>query len=753
MDARAKTVKEILSSGSDQYLVPFFQRHYKWRQQQWGRLWDDILHLMDRDARERHFLGSLVCTPLEHAPGSSVTKYQMIDGQQRVTTLAILLTALRNRAKANEMEQLGEQLTESFLIHRWNSGLDRYRVLPRTGDREALCQLIDDKLEEKYHRSAIASAYRYFERTIEEYLNESESAEQQLKKLLIAATDRLSLVVITIDDENPYEIFWSLNGKGLPLEQSDLIRNYIFMQVPPEEQDSFNREHWHELEELLGETGKRKAARGATRFYRNYVLRKGDYSRKDETFADFKRQHKDADRSPVEATRELKQFARYYVQLQHPNEVEDAELSRLLFQILKLNMSTAFPLLMRLMAMHDADQLSRDDLLACITYLASFVLRRSICSESTRPYSLWFVDAIEALGDNPRENLKKFLLDKQWPDDAAFISKLADFEIYRRERKKAELILEELERRPQNKELVELTKLTIEHVMPQNLGMGSNGKTWRAVLGDDWQGSHKKLVHTLGNLTLTGYNSELSNASFEKKKAEYFKSHVQLNAYFADRAEWTPACIRERSELLGKEAAQLWPRPDGKPYVPTKQVVEEHKKLCLDYWNEFAVHVKQSDSGFEISAYRQRPWMSFRAERPGFWYVAEFVDDDDSLYVGVVKRGKEKKEYIEALWNDLPDEECEAMDTKLSATVDFQEYPDYSEIHVWKEFQIWDRADWQRQHEWLILALQEFSKWLAPYIDEVDPSYYEDNEEGEGVDDEVTSLAADEDELAEELEA
>ncbi len=284
MEARAKTIGDILYS-RDQYIVPFFQREYSWKKENWTRLWSDVLDLVKDGGKSRHFIGPLVCTPFEPFPGES--KFQLIDGQQRMTTLSVLLAALRDVARERGEENVEAEINEDFLVHKRGKGWDRLKILPRAGDREVLRGIIEGDVTKEMKRQRLYRAYRYFRRMLERHVEGLEQARPELRRFLAALTRQLSLVVITIDGENPYEIFESLNSTGLPLEESDLIRNYLFMQVPLSEQDFFNNQTWQPFEDLF-EASDTHGALNATDFFRNYIMREGAYSKRGSTFADFK---------------------------------------------------------------------------------------------------------------------------------------------------------------------------------------------------------------------------------------------------------------------------------------------------------------------------------------------------------------------------------------------------------------------------------------------------------------------------------
>ena len=434
-------------------------------------------------------------------------------------------------------------------------------------------------------------AWRYFHRSVEE-LAEND-AEVVLPRLFAAIADQLCLVVITIDRENPYEIFESLNSTGLPLEESDLIRNYLFMRVNLDEQEDFNAACWRPFETMFDEKDEHPAI-SATDFYRDYLMRTGTYVKKNATFVDFKATNKQSGLTPEKQVADLKRHAKYELILRRPGTCKDEDLGKALSDIVMLEIKTAYPLLMHLMSRHDNDEIADEALLGCLADLASFVLRRSVCGESTRQYARWFPEAIKAIRTEPREDLRRHWLERGWPDDETFIARLEDFALYRRESKKCWMILESLEAFYGHKEKVERDPLTIEHVLPRKIDNGKAGQTWQVALGENWHDLHQTWIHTLGNLTLTAYNPELSNRPYDEKQAKLKESNLVLNDYFGDIGTWDVEAIRTRGRALAADVAKLWPRPSGGTYVPPQQVKksslagEELRELRHDYWCAFA---------------------------------------------------------------------------------------------------------------------------------------------------------------------
>jgi uncharacterized protein with ParB-like and HNH nuclease domain len=708
MDARAKSVREILHSG-DQFLVPFFQRHYSWRRKHWERLRADLWTLMeDANPSNQHFLGPLVCTPAGHVPGE-VPAYQLIDGQQRLTTLTLLLSALRDEAREQGLDDLAEEVMEDYLIHKRKPALQRYKVVPRIGDRDVLIAVVEGKLEKPQHKEAVAHAWQFYKQKISDLAINDPA--MSLNKLFLAVTERLSLVVITIDDENPYEIFESLNSTGLPLEESDLIRNFLFMQVPIGEQEAFNATHWAAFEKAFEEVGEYPAI-PQTPFYRTYLMRHGVYSKSKFTFVDFKEQNKSRELSPVEQVNELKRFASYELQFRRPRTCENEKVRRALSEIAMLEITTAHPLLVNLADRLESGQIDESTYLACLQDLASFVLRRSICGESTRSYGRWFCEAAAVIKDKPRDDLRNYWLRRGWPDDATFFARLVEFPIYRREPKKCRHVLERLEESYGHKEKVDVSTLSIEHVMPQMIEKGKFAKTWQEVLGDEWRAIHERYLHTLGNLTLSGYNPNLSNRTFAEKKLELAKSNLVLNRCFDNVQVWGVAAIEERGNRLAQEIGQLWPRPAGGEYTPPTD--DEPKKLTkverrqrnLDYWSAFLALAKGNNGLPELPKASRRELLGFPTGTSRFRYLA--IASGKKRYVGIslVCRGKKAKENFESLRN-----ERELFESKIGHALLWQEAATASTSRITLRLpnvRPWDTNDWPKQHKWLMDTLAAY---------------------------------------------
>lgn len=720
MDARAKTVKEILHSG-DQYLVPFFQRHYSWRRKNWDRLWADIIALVeDDDAKSQHFLGPLVCTPTEHVPGE-VTPYQLIDGQQRLTTLSVFLAALAEAARRLGLSELADEIVEDFLVHKRRKGLQRFKLIPRTGDREVLQAVISGQVDKAFRRDGIVQAWTLFRKRIEAQVANGGASERAIRGLLTTVTDRLSLVVITITGENPYEIFESLNSTGLPLEQSDLIRNFLFMQIPLADQDEFNQEHWQAFE-LMFEADGTFPPLPQTPFYRNYVMLTGSYSKRHEIFVDFKALAKAGQKSTAALVADLKKFAAFEQFLRRPNTCPLGDVRQPLAAIEALDISTAHPLVMVLFGLHADGRLTPADLLGCLTDLQSFVLRRSLCGETTRPYGRWFVAAIKEIKAAPRAELQQFWLSKGWPDDSSLRKSLESFPIYRREKVKARLLLETIEVAKGHKEQASLAKATIEHVLPQTINEDAAGRSWQQMLGANWSITHQQLLHTLGNLTLSAYNGNLSKHPFERKKEILAESKIGLNDYFADQSTWNAEAITARTARLCEAVVKIWPRPAGGPQyiapsVTDSQAAELSKKeLCQRYWTVAAEAWAGKHGSMKMAKVRGWDWLGFSVRKKNFNYYTWLNRKQKWIAVGFSTTGKSCKDEFRRLRQKSAEIEA-ALGASLLWAEDAGE--------TWTNVSLFKRdadpskeSEWNEQHEWLLKHLLLLEASVRPHHQE-----------------------------------
>lgn len=555
MKATERTLKQLLHSG-DQYVIPIFQRYYSWTIDNWQKLWDDLAGLLDaNESAKRHFLGAIVCVPEHHEPGK-VAAYQVIDGQQRLSTLAILLCAIRDSVH----EQRAAEIQDTYLIHRYKRDREKYKLFPRLRDRSAYLALVD---KTGLLPGGITQAYNFFLSVIAGLADDAGNPGSA-EALLTAVVDRLDFVAITLDHENPYKIFKSLNSTGVDLGQEDLIRNEVFCALPIDEQDSFDDHHWRPLERHFETCG---ALDGNlfVGFFRHALMRHGTYVGENDTYDAFQKAHATGSLASKQVVVEYEKLARLYeiIEGRSRHTSEDVQLG--VNMVRELNATTSYPLVLRLLELNGEGTLTDAGLARLLTAIASFVLRRFVCDQGSRTYARWFCAACRELGSDAEAGLKAFLLDKGWPRNSQFEPAFVKVPLY--ESKYREAVLKRLELASQAaSEPVVLSGCWIEHVMPQTLSDNDDGEAWRSALGENWRDLHGIWMHTPGNLTLVGadYNIEMSNRRFQVKHPVLAGSKVYLNSYFAKLPEvhWSQVDIEERGEQLAKLAASIWIAPE-----------------------------------------------------------------------------------------------------------------------------------------------------------------------------------------------
>lgn len=561
MDAKPSSINQILYL-PEMYIIPVFQRYYEWEESQWKQLWIDIQSIFEnRSDGLNHFIGPFVF--ISHASPSS-TSHLIIDGQQRLITISLIFAALRDLAKENGFDSLSE-LLNNYLFFKDADGILHMRLVTRVLDRETFRNILDRDFSRIDQTSRVYKSYKYFKSKIKEFSDnlgvEDSSAYKDLTETI---TRQLQLVEITLNPtDNPSNIYQSLNFSGKKLSDADLIRNYVFMKLPIDEQERFESSVWRKFEDMFSLNNQLNTKAIEDFYYRFLVLKKGYFAFNTlySEFTKFVDGFLSDDPSRFEELEKLvillNEFSEYYfyiVDLKEP----DGDVCKALGRISKLSVDTATPFLLSLFYRYynnaANEKIDRAELLIYLQSLESFVIRRSILRLRTRGYGLDFADAIKK--SSTIDDLRRFFVGKGWPTDQEIRDNLHTFPIYIHEKKKANVILGEIEQALGHKEEVVLDDLTIEHLLPQALT-----DEWRTMLGDNPDIVHEKYVHTIGNLTLTGYNDELGNLPFPEKKAILKESKLSINKYFDRIDVWDEAHILNRADTITKHICRLWPRP------------------------------------------------------------------------------------------------------------------------------------------------------------------------------------------------
>ena len=586
MDAIKGTIFSILT-GMKQFVVPVYQRMYSWEQEQCTRLWNDIV-AMQKSGKTGHFVGSIVNISEITMP-TGVQKYLVIDGQQRMTTLMLMLVALRDFAVENKDKTTvnAEMIDNTLLKNAYETGDNRYRLLLTETDKDILISLIERKPLMENEKSRVYLNYLYFKKCIEK--------AEISPDLVYESLGKLQIVNITLDraSDDAQAIFESLNSTGKELSESDLIRNYILMGLDSETQTSIYERFWHPMEQLF-EYEKNETV--MDKFFRDYLTMKNAViPNLNRIYDEFKDWNKEENfQSASELCENLYKYAKYYTDMYYKRS-DNEKYKKLYTEISDLRMEVSYPFLLKVHNDFEEKIITEDEFIEIIEMCISYVLRRYICNLATNSLNKTFATLKnEVKIDDYLNSIKAFFVlrddYKRFPNDEAFRNDFVMREIY--ELRNRNYIISQLENND-NKSPVNVENLTIEHIMPQNKNLNDD---WKSMLGPNWKEIQKLYLHTIGNLTLTGYNSEMSDRSFIEKltmTGGFKETAVRLNSYVVNQTEWTEEKIKERAQLLADKAISIWKYPSltEKQLAPYKPEEKSDQRYSIDSY-EVNLHTK-----------------------------------------------------------------------------------------------------------------------------------------------------------------
>lgn len=537
----------IFLEGTKQFKVPLFQRTYSWKRRNIQKLWEDLQDTKNGD-ESAHFFGSFVTMPIP-SPAAGVSKYTIIDGQQRLVTIFILLAALRNRIMEIQPEyEKRHEINELYLINKFHPE-DKYKVVPTQADRDIFFTILDGVNPSVDNNHLIIETYKFFIDRLSAI-----NAVNELVTLKNTILSKFSVVDILLENvDDPYLIFESLNATGIPLTQADLVRNYLFMRLNPNIQQNVYDDIWFPMQQKL--------QGNLENFVRHYLSMDGKIPNFNKIYATFKEAADKKAKSQEDVTNLMKgllQFSDYYYNFLTPENEKEQNLSIYFEKLNKLEVTTSYPLLLRLYEKYTNEKISVDDFSECLHAIETFVVRRAVCGIPTNVLNKYFPTIYNSLDQmNIAHSLKDKLRSetgaRRMPDDDEFKQRLKERRLYRD--KILRYLLKEIEKYD-NKEVVNFEGLQIEHIMPQKLS-----DEWKRELGDNWELIHKKYLDTLGNLTLTGYNQEYYTKSFKEKRdmeKGFADSGLQLNRDLANLDRWSENEIKDRAETLAEKALKIW---------------------------------------------------------------------------------------------------------------------------------------------------------------------------------------------------
>ncbi|MGM9532603.1 GmrSD restriction endonuclease domain-containing protein, partial [Intestinibacter sp.] len=519
------------------------------------KLWTDIVN-MQKNNKIGHFVGSIVNIS-EQAMPTGVQKFMIIDGQQRMTTLTLMLIALRDygydHPEDNTINPGG--INGMCIQNDYGMGEEKYKMLLSKKDKDILIKLVDRAPIDESVKSKLIDNYNFFVKKI----NEKELTPAQI----FEGVGKLQIVNITLDrsQDDPQLIFESLNSTGMDLSKSDLIRNYMLMGLSPDEQDGIYKNYWYPMEDLFD------YSRGTwlmDRFFKHYLTFKhGKIPVESKVYDDFKNYYQNKTYESVLALSEdLYRCAKYYTNIYYANS-GDKQLDYVFKDIKALNMDVASPFLIKVYCDYENKVIEKDGFIEILRLCETYVFRRSITGIPTNSLNKTFNLAVRSIiKDNYINSVKAFfiMLDsyKEFPSDEDFVDKLKFKDIYNMRTRN--YILSKFENFD-NKSPITIENYTVEHIMPQNKNLS---EAWKNALGENYDEIQKKYLHTIGNLTLTAYNSEMSDRSFEDKlnmHGGFRESALRLNSYVVKQITWNKDTIEQRADELCELAKSIWKYP------------------------------------------------------------------------------------------------------------------------------------------------------------------------------------------------
>ena len=632
--------KVFLGGGDVQYVLPIFQREYAWEREEWETLLHDVVDTLKASRRspQEHFMGSLVVIE-EDSKKSLFPAYTLVDGQQRLTTISLLLCALRD--SFDESDSSRNKL-QRYLFNVDEEGDLRFKVLPtpKYDDRKAYIAIVTGKPADGL-RSRISEAYAYFQSQIREILHKPGIQAQDLFECVLSS---LYIVFIELDrTDKPYKIFESLNAKGKSLTEADLVRNYIAMRLPPEQQLEVFDRSWSRIEELLSERRTTARIPELTAFLRHYLaLHSGELPNRDTVYRGFRNRVEKVmvadDEDFITEIESLHRFAAYYDKLLRPQRETHPSIKARLERLAVLQATTAYPLLMALYDLYSREFLQAEDFADMLSAIENYLVRRFLAGESTNYLNNMFASlAREANAENVSDAsmLKIKLSERNYPSDRRVSSRIMSQRIYSVQKAPSlAFVLETLNRHlyaGQGGFAVLDGGPTIEHIMPRRLTAA-----WRSQLGHGWEEAHGEFLNTIGNLTIVtqDWNSSLSNSDFENKREKLANHALKLNSeYFnRDHQGWNVSDIQDRAKWLTGLIFEVWPalgdapRSEGLKFSYARSLTVKDRVFAVDSWRGLLIQMVNCLHEMQLLTDLDR------AHREFDWWIASDPGDSAIYY-------------------------------------------------------------------------------------------------------------------------
>ena len=559
MKATESKLLEFLEK-SPQFVIPIYQRTYSWSERECKQLWNDLIRTGKEDSISAHFMGSIVYIEKGLYHVSRQPPLLVIDGQQRLTTVMLILELLARCLEGKKPVQgfTTKDIRDHYTLDPRKEGESKFKLLLTQTDRESLLAQLQNKPLPTNHSIRIKDNFEYFQTRMDMLDGDLTDLCRGLLKMVIVD------ISLDSDQDNPQLIFESMNSTGRELTQADLIRNYVLMGLDLEVQNSLYEEHWRPMELDFGQEA---YSSHFDDFMRHYLTVKsgGDVPKLNAVYEAFKvhAEKPDVKSAGVKAlVADLQTYSTYYCRMALGKE-QSNDLAIAFKDLRELKVDVSFPLLLELYRDYQQERLSLSEFVRAVRLIEAYVFRRAICSIPTNSLRMTFATFGRSLDKNDFVNsMKIHFLNlpsyRRFPNDDEFKKVLLERELYSFSR--LSYMLRRLENHD-SRERVSVDEFTIEHVLPQNENLSEE---WQTALGQDWQRVQQRWVHTLGNLTLTGYNSEYSDRSFADKREMHrgFKdSPLRLNRWLKEQDTWNEITIQSRANQLAELAVRVWQEP------------------------------------------------------------------------------------------------------------------------------------------------------------------------------------------------
>jgi len=586
MDVKRMQLTSTLG-GLDQFVVPIYQRNYSWGDKQNKRLIEDIIKVGSNPERDVHFLGSIVYIKDERPYLVSETQIlRLIDGQQRLTTISILLYAL-----SEIMTEKSQDIQYNYLLYERKKGDARYKLILSSKDKDTYTRIIEGEEDVVSNDSLVDNSYRYFKKILQ---------SKNTKELDIIWTGILKLAVVHISldkGDNPQLIFETLNSTGKGLTETDKIRNYLLMSLEAPNQDIIYRNKWLPIERIF--SGADKDDR-FDRFVRDYLTMKyanGRLPNLGDVYDEFKIYATDKNESVEELASDLLKYAKYYSNI-HLGTENNPKLREAFRNLRSIRVEVSYPFLLKIYNDFKNQIIDSTTFLKIVQTIEAYTFRRQICDLPTRGQNRIFASMSSEIDkENYLESvICHFLIRKneyRFPDDNEFAQMFENKDIYNMKTK--HYTLEKLENSSHNKVPVNANQFTIEHILPQNKNLS---EAWREALGQNFKSIQEIYLHTIGNLTLTGYNPEMSDKSFEEKKTVeggFNSSPLTMNKYISEINKWDESAIVRRAKHLSSQALVIWERPTARKETIAKYSKNKNSNKELFNTYDLSTHLEHKD--------------------------------------------------------------------------------------------------------------------------------------------------------------